>query len=76
MKGAKNKKTNIYHYEVNDVVPEIVVQGIGNLTIKHLFFCFYFRFWKPVFRFLPFLSSKKKKKKKKKRKEIINLPLF
>ena len=67
---AKNRKANIYHYEVNDVVPEIVVKGIGNLKIKRLFFsCFYSHFWKPIFRFLPFSEFKKKK-------EIINLPHF
>ena len=64
-KRAKNRKTNIYYYEVIDVVPEIVVKIIGNVTIKHLFFsCFYSRFWKLVFRFLSFSEFKKKKKRK------------
>ena len=66
MRGAKNRKTNIYHYDVNDVVPETVIKGIGNLTIKHLLLsCFYCHFEKPVFRFLPFSEFKKKEKKKK-----------
>ena len=61
---AKNRKANIYHYEVNDVVPEIVVKGIENPKIKRLFFsCFYSHFWKPIFRFLPFSEFKKKRKK-------------
>ena len=25
---GKNRKTNIYHYDVNDVVPEIVAKSI------------------------------------------------
>ena len=66
MKRAENRKTNIYYYEVNDVVPEIVVKIIGNLTIKDLFFsCFYSRFWKPVFRFLSFSEFKKKEEERK-----------
>ena len=61
---AQNRKANMYHYEVNDAVPEIVIKGIGNLKIKRLFFsCFHSRFSKPVFRFLPFSEFKKKKKK-------------
>ena len=64
VKRAKNRKATIYHYEVNDVVPEIAVKGIGNLKIKHLFFsCFYSCFWKPIFRFLPFSEFKKNKNK-------------
>ena len=57
---------NIYDYDVNNVIPEIVVKSIGNLTIKHLFFsCFYSGL-------LPFSEFKEKKKKKErnKRKEI------
>ena len=75
MKRAKNRKTNIYYYDVNDVVPEIVIKSIGNLTTKYLFLsCFYSHFEKPVFRFLPFSEIKKKKRKKKEKKR--NLPLF
>ena len=63
VKTVKNNKANIYHHEVNDVVLEIEVKGIGNLKIKRLFFlCFYSRCWKPVFRFLPFSEFKKKRK--------------
>ena len=63
VKRAKHRNANIYHYEVNDVVPEIEVKVIGNLKIKRLFFsCFYSRFWKPVFRFLPFSEFKKRRK--------------
>ena len=65
VKRAKNRKTSIYHYEVNDVVPEIAVKSIGNIIMKHLFFSyFYSRFWKLVFHFLPFSKFKKKKKGK------------
>ena len=71
MKRAKNRKTNIYHYDVNDVVPETVIKGIGNLTIKHLLLsCFYCHFEKPVFRFLPFSEFKKKEKKKKRKRKV------
>ena len=74
VKRAKNRKTNIYHYEVNDVVPEIVVKSIGNLIMKHLFFsCFYSRFWKLVFHFLLFSEFKKKKKENESTIFLINI---
>ena len=75
VKKAKHRETNIYDYDVNDVVLEIVIKSIGNVTIKHLFLsCFYSRFEKPVFHFLPFSEFKmffKKKEKKRKEKKSI-----
>ena len=74
VKRSKNRKTNVYHYDVNNVVPEIVIKGTGNVTTKYLFLsCFYSRFEKPVFRFLPFSELKIKKKRKEKKRD---LPLF
>ena len=55
-----------------NVVLEIVVKSIGELTIKHLFFhAFNLVFRNQSSAFSRFLSSKKGKKKEKKR----NLPL-
>ena len=62
VKRAKIRKKNIYHDQVNDVVPEIEVKSNGNLTIKHLIcHAFTLVLGNQSSAFSKFLSSRKKK---------------